>query len=256
MFQLSSDAPLHPHGFDAIPNAMPLPPDSGRWEAPAGRMPLHRRRVRAREYVCHAGQPRRCLYLVHAGAFKVSVVSADGREKVTAFRFAGDVLGLDSLDLPVHGCDVVALDTGELWELPGTDLHDCQPEFIQWIATMLAGEVRRDWNWMLTLATLDAEQRVAAFLLDLADRMQSMGFSARGFTLRMTRADIGNFLAIKMETVTRALTRLQARDMIAVDGRQIGILDAARMRACLTAKGTHPDLPQGLSGACASSALM
>lgn len=196
-------------------------------------LPLRRRRLRAKEYVFRAGQARQSLFLVHAGCFKTCVLSEDGREKITGFRLRGDLLGLDALGMPGYACDAIALDVGEVWELPHAELHDAVPDFHERIAVAMAGEIRRDWSWMLAIGTLSAEQRVASFLLDLAARMQSLGFSARSLMLRMTRADLGNFLALQLETVTRALSHLQARGLIHVDGRQIRIEDAIGLRAAL-----------------------
>ena len=196
-------------------------------------LPLRRRRVQAKEHVFRAGQARQSLYLVHAGFFKTSVVSEDGREKITGFRLRGDLLGIDALDMPVFACDAVALDVGEVWELPCAQLRDQIPNFQEKLTSALAGEIRRDWSWMLAVGTLSAEQRVIAFVLDLAARLHALGFSARSLMLRMTRAELGNFLALQLETVTRALSHLQALGMIDVDGRQIHIQDHAGMRAML-----------------------
>lgn len=202
-------------------------------------LPFRRRRLRAKQYVFRAGQPRESLFLVHAGFFKTCLVSEDGREKITGFRLRGDLLGLDALDMPCYACDAVALDMGEVWELPPAAMRDASPEFQRWITATLAGEIRRDWSWMLALSTLGAEQRVVSFLLDLAARLEGLGFSARRLTLRMTRAEIGNFLALQLETVTRALMRLQARGLIGVEGRDIRIDDAAAMCALLSVDRCH-----------------
>lgn len=212
------------------PYVAPAPPSL---EALLSRWPLQRRRIRDKQYVFRAGQPRQALYFVHAGCFKTALLSEDGREKITGFRMRGDLLGLDALDMPSYACDAVALDIGEVWELPYAALGDAPPELQAAITALLAGEIRRDWRWMLALGTLGADQRVAMFLLDLAARLQAMGFSARQVMLRMTRAELGNFLALKLETVTRALSRLQAQGLISVDGRQIGLLDAPGLRALL-----------------------
>lgn len=203
------------------------------FEALVQGLPLHRRRVCAKEYVFRAGQPRQSLFLIHAGFFKTSVVSEDGREKVTGFRLRGDLLGLDALDMQSYACDAMALDIGEVWELPYAQLRDSLPDFQERLTSVLASEIRRDWGWMLAVGTLSAEQRVVSFLLDLASRLQALGFSSRSLMLRMTRADLGNFLALQLETVTRALSHLQARGMIGVDGRQIRIEDPAGLRAML-----------------------
>lgn len=195
--------------------------------------PLQRRRVHAKQHVFRAGQPRHALYLVHAGFFKTALISEDGREKITGFRMRGDLLGLDSLDMPTYTCDAIALDTGELWELPYAQLRDEMPQFQERITALLAGEIRRDWGWMLALGTLGADQRVVTFLFDLASRFERLGFSPSHLQLRMTRAELGNFLSLTLETVTRVLSRLQARGLIAVAGREIRIQNRAGLQTVL-----------------------
>lgn len=196
-------------------------------------LPLLRRRLRAKQYLFRAGQPRKSLFMIYAGTFKTCVLSEDGREKITGFRMRGDVLGLDALDMGSCACDAIALDVGEVWELPYSQLCDSVPQFQQILAGVLAREIRRDWGWMLALSTLTAEQRVASFLLDFAARLQASGFSARHLLLRMTRAELGNFLALQLETVTRALSHLHAQGLIGVERREIRIPDPERLRALL-----------------------
>lgn len=198
-------------------------------------IPLRHRTLKAKEFVFRAGQPHHSLFLVHAGFFKTCLTSADGREKITGFRMRGDMLGLDSLGIGTYACDAIALDTGEVWELPYSDLCGSLPEFEQRITSFLAAEIRRDWNWMLTLATLSADQRVVSFLLDMATRLGSLGFSRQHMILRMTRADLGSFLALKLETVTRALSRLQDKGLIAVQGKEITLRDPASLNDLLQA---------------------
>ena len=105
------------------------------------------------------------------------------------------------------------------------------PELQAQLTRALAAEIRSNRSWMLALGTLSAEQRVAAFLLDVAVRHEMMGFSASHFVLRMSRADIGSFLALKHETVTRALTRLGAQGCISVQYREVRIIDAGALRS-------------------------
>lgn len=225
-----ADAIMMPSGFRPV-SATGL-------EALVQGLPLQRRSLRAKQYVFRAGQPRQSLYLIHAGFFKTSVLSEDGREKVTGFRLRGDLLGMDALDMANYACDAVALDAGEVWELPYVQMRESVPDFQERLTAALASEIRRDWGWMLAVGTLTAEQRVVAFLLDLAARMEGLGFSARRMMLRMTRADLGNFLALQLETVVRALSRLQASGLITIERREIRIDDAAGLRALLT--GARP----------------
>lgn len=196
-------------------------------------IPLRRRILHPKQHVFHAGQPQQSLYLVHSGVFKTSLVAVDGREKITGFRLRGDLLGLDSLGMQTHACDAVSLDIGEVWELPIAQLRDQVPDFQDRLTAALAGEIRRDWSWMLAVSTLSAEQRVVAFLLDLAGRLEHLGFSSRQMLLRMTRADLGNFLSLKLETVVRALSRLQALGLIAIDRREIRIQNRHGLQAIL-----------------------
>lgn len=192
---------------------------------------VHRRRVGKREFLFRAGQRRHSLYLVHAGFFKTSFVTVDGREKITGFHLRGDLLGLEALDTPGYPCSAQALDTGEAWEIPCALLGftECA-EVAPTITAALAAEVRNDWDWMVMVSTLAAEHRVARFLLDLAARLQTLGFSDQHLLLRMTRADLGNYLALKQETVVRALGRLQCGGLIEVSRREIVIVNMEGLR--------------------------
>jgi CRP/FNR family transcriptional regulator len=192
-------------------------------------VPVLRRKVRAGQYVYRAGQPFQALYLVNVGCFKTSELSDDGREQVTGFRMRGDLIGVESIGLAAYACDAIALEDGEVWELPYPpvltacmEIPDLQIRF----TAAMAEEIRRDRAWMLALGTLSAEERVAAFLIDVAGRCARLGFSDRHFILRMSRADMANFLALKHETVSRALSRLQELGSISVQRREVRVLDA------------------------------
>ena len=199
-------------------------------------VPITQRKVAAGQYLYRAGQPFNALYLVNVGFLKTCLVAEDGREQVTGFRMRGDLIGIEAIGAATHECDVVALETSGVWELPyPAILRACaqMPELQERLTWALAAEIRSDRSWKLALGSLSAEQRVAAFLLDLASRHEALGFSPRHFVLRMGRADIGSFLALKHETVTRALTRLAGQGCIDVQWREIRILDAAALDAVI-----------------------
>lgn len=192
-----------------------------------------RRKLTPGQHVYRAGQPFRAIYLVHAGFLKTCELSEDGRERVTGFRMRGDLVGVESIGLSRYACDLVVLDDSELWELPYPPvLQAClqMPELQARLTAALAAEIRSDRAWMLAVGTLTAEQRVAAFLLDMAQRHLRLGFSAHHFLLRMGRADIASFLDIKHETVTRALSKFDRLQCIDVRRREIRLLDTDGLR--------------------------
>ena len=187
-----------------------------------------RRRLEPGQYLYRAGQPFQALYLIHVGSVKTCELSEDGREQVTGFRMAGELVGVESIGLASYAGDVVALESTEVWELPYPPvLTACLriPELQQRLTDAMAEEIRRDRSWMLALGTLTAEQRVAAFLLDVAARYEAMGFSRSHFILRMSRADMASYLALKHETVSRALSHLANSNCIEVRRREMRIVD-------------------------------
>ncbi|WP_170113266.1 Crp/Fnr family transcriptional regulator [Ahniella affigens] len=211
-------------------------------ELPGAALNLACRRLEARQPLYLAGQPVLSLFLIRAGQMKTSVVSHDGRELITGFRMRGDWLGLESLDTDFYACDAVALEFCEVLELPRSRidaLQESHPNLKRELTSTLSQEIRRDWQWMLRTATLAAEQRVAAFLLDLASRQRALGFSARRLTLRMTRAELGSFLAITLETVTRVMSRMAEHGVISVQRRDVELLDPDALGALAGGTATY-----------------
>ena len=197
-------------------------------------VPVIRRKIRAGQTVYRAGQPFHALYLVHVGCFKTTELSDDGREQITGFRMRGDLIGVESIGLATYACDAIALEDGEVWELPYPPVLNALfglPEMHARFTAAMAEEIRRDRAWMLALGTLTAEQRVAAFLVDIAGRCAALGFSDRHFVLRMSRSDMASYLALKHETVSRALSRLQDIGCIEVLRREIKVLDSDGLAA-------------------------
>lgn len=195
---------------------------------------VFRRKVAAGEYVYRAGQPMQAVFLIHVGSIKTCELARDGREQISGFRMRGDLVGVESIGLRVYACDAVAIEDCEVWELPYPPvLRACLeiPELQNRFTAALAGEIRRDRSWMLVFGTLSAEQRVASFLIDVASRHAELGYSDRRFVLRMSRADMANFLALKHETVSRALSHLQDLGCIRVQRRDVEVLDMPALRA-------------------------
>lgn len=190
--------------------------------------PVVRRPVVAGQTLFRAGQPFKALYLVNAGFFKTCITAEDGRERATGFPLRGDLLGIEAIGTDTYACDAIALDSGEVWELPYPPVLTASlqlPALQAKLSQALAAALRMERSWSLAIGTLGAEARVAMFLLEMASRQASIGFSDRRLVLRMTRAEIGSFLGLQLETVARGLSQLAARGAISVQRRNVELLD-------------------------------
>jgi len=182
------------------------------------------RRLKRGEYLFRSGEGFRSLYAVRTGFFKTCVASQDGREQVTGFQMSGELMGLDGISANVHGCDAIALEDSEVCELPfnrmeslGREIPSLQHHFYR----LMSREIVRDQSVMLLLGNMKAEERLAAFLLNLSSRLASRGFAANDFILRMSREEIGSFLGLKLETVSRTLSKFNQQGWISVDHKHI-----------------------------------
>jgi CRP/FNR family transcriptional regulator len=187
-----------------------------------------RRKVKRGDPVFRNGEAFASLYAVRTGAFKTVVASPDGREQVTGFQMAGELLGLDGIGTERHTCDAVALEDSELCVVPYSQLGGLSREFpvLQThFHKIMSREIVRDHGVMLLLGSMRAEERLAAFLLNLAQRLKARGFSSSEMILRMTREEIGSYLGLKLETVSRTFSKMQADGVLQVNQRNIHIQD-------------------------------
>jgi CRP/FNR family transcriptional regulator, anaerobic regulatory protein len=192
-----------------------------------------RRRVTRGASLYHNGDGFDSLYAVRSGAFKTVGVSRQGDEKITGFHLPGELLGLDAISSGRHGYSAVALEDSEVCVLPFAQLErmaTSMPALQHRLFRVLSGDISRDEGLLLLLGSMAAEQRLAAFLLSLARRHKRIGYSDTHFTLRMTREEIGNYLGLTLETVSRLLSRFQREGLVAVHQRDIELRDAARLR--------------------------
>ncbi|WP_081986573.1 MULTISPECIES: fumarate/nitrate reduction transcriptional regulator Fnr [Chitinibacter] len=182
------------------------------------------RPIKRGEALYRAGEPFRSLYAVRLGFFKASVISEDGREQVTGFHMSGELLGMDAISTDVHTCDAIALEDSEVCELPFSDIEDLSrdvPLLQRHLHKVMSREIVRDHGVMLLLGNMKAEERLAAFLLNLSQRFAVRGYSSSSFHLRMTREEIGSYLGLKLETVSRTLSKFQDQGLIKVQNRLI-----------------------------------
>ncbi len=223
------------HPLGARPRSVPAQRPDG-LEMLLAAAPATRRRVRRGEYLYRVGDDFHSLFGICAGSFKSVLLTEDGREQVTGFHLGGDVLGVDGIGLDVHAGDAVALEDSEVVEIAFAELDALamrDPGLQRELFRMLAAEIQRERALMLLLGSMRAEERIAAFLINLSQRMAARGFSASCFVLRMTREEIGSMLGLKLETVSRILSRFQVEGLLHVRNREIAIVSLAALRAVI-----------------------
>jgi CRP/FNR family transcriptional regulator len=180
-------------------------------------LPLQRRVVHAGDLIYQAGERFGTLYILNAGFCKVVNLTPDGREQVVGLKFRGDWLGFDGIAQGQYSCDAVAMDTGEVWAVRyDAVLAACatHPALMTALHEAMSREIARDRDSLMSVCTLPADARVADFLRYWADSLAKRGLRTDQITLRMTRAEIGNYLGMTLETVSRALSRLARCELI------------------------------------------
>ncbi|MDR3097510.1 MAG: helix-turn-helix domain-containing protein [Paraburkholderia sp.] len=186
------------------------------------------------------GDPFRSIYAIHTGAFKTVVVHGEGHEQITGFGIVGDTLGIDGIASGRHSCEAVALEDSSVCVMPFELLEMlCRERWAiqRHVHQMLGAEIVRESTLMMLLGTMTAEERVTSFLTDLSRRWQARGYSAAAFTLKMTRQEIGNYLGLKLETVSRMLSKLHGQGLIDVHGKDLRILDIDRLQTLAAGAG-------------------
>ncbi len=195
------------------------------------------RRLKKGEYLFRAGENFTSLYAIRTGFFKTAVNTQDGRDQVTGFFMSGELVGMDGLGNKTYTSDAVALEDSEVCELPYYRLNELIehfPKLSMHFLSMMSKEIIRDQNVMLLLGNMRAEERLAAFLLNLSERLNMRGFSPYDFVLRMSREEIGSYLGLKLETVSRTLSRFNQEGLIVVDHKHIRILQAKKLETMVT----------------------
>ncbi len=192
-----------------------------------------RRSLKRGEALFHVGEGFTSIYAVRTGFFKTRVVTEDGRDQVTGFQMAGELLGLDGIGAEQHACDAIALEDSEVCPIPFSRLEDISRHVAalqRQFHKIMSREIVRDHGVMLLLGSMRAEARLAAFLLNLAQRLEARGFSPSAMVLRMTREEIGSYLGLKLETISRSFSRLQDDGFLEVRQRAIRLLDEPGLR--------------------------
>lgn len=198
-------------------------------------------RLKKGEFLFRSGESFHSLYAIRTGFFKTTVASQDGRDQVTGFFMSGELIGMDGICTHSHSCDAVALEDSEVCELPfghmealSKEIPSIQTHFFR----LMSREIVRDQGVMLLLGNMRAEERIAAFLLNLSQRLHHRGFAANDFILRMSREEIGSYLGLKLETVSRTLSRFHQEGLIVVEHKHIKLLKPEMLNQMVSG-GSH-----------------
>lgn len=192
-----------------------------------------RRRIRRGDVLFQFGDGFSSVYAIRSGFFKTTTVDSEGREQVTGFFMGGELLGLEGIGSGHYEGTAIALEDSEVCVMPFSLIEDISRQVRNLqrnLHAVLAREIVRDQGVMLLLGSMRAEERVAAFLINLSQRWTARGYSPSEFHLRMTREEIGSYLGLKLETVSRVFSRFQEDGIIAVQQKHVRILDSTRLR--------------------------
>jgi CRP/FNR family transcriptional regulator len=190
-------------------------------------------RLRKGDTLFRTGDRFISLYAIRSGSCKTVSLSEDGHDQVAGYHMPGEIIGTDGIGNDSHGCQAVALEDTEVCALPFERIEALGRQnvgFQRNLYRLLSREIARERMVMLLLGTMHAEQRLAAFLLDLSQRYQVLGYSSCEFVLRMTREEIGSYLGLKLETVSRLFSRFQREGLLQVEGRVVKLLDRTSVK--------------------------
>lgn len=194
-----------------------------------------KRKIRRGASIFRAGDSLVAVYVVRSGTFKSTNVCRCGKQKITGFYLSGDMIGLDAFNDSVHPYDAIALEDSEVCVLPVHHLErmaSAMPAIQRQLIRALSRDISRDHGLMQLLGCMDAEQRVARLLLNLVQRYHRLGYASDELFLHMTRDEIASYLDLSSETVSRVLSRLQSKGLLAVHQRHIQFTDPDRLAEC------------------------
>ena len=192
-----------------------------------------RRKIPRGETLFRNGEKFNALYAIRTGFFKTCISSEDGRDQVTGFQMAGEIIGLDGIVSDQHTCDAVALEDAEVCVMTFDRIEELSREINalqRHEHKIMSREIVREHGVMLLLGSMRAEERLAAFLLNLVQRLHARGFSQSELVLRMTREEIGSYLGLKLETVSRTFSKFVEDGIVEVKQRHVRILNTDALK--------------------------
>jgi CRP/FNR family transcriptional regulator len=201
-----------------------------------------RRKVKRGDTLFTIGEKFTSLYAIRTGFFKTCLATEDGRDQVTGFQMAGEIIGLDGIVNDQHSCDAVALEDAEVCVMPFDRIEEISREVMalqHHVHKIMSREIVREHGVMLLLGSMRAEERLAAFLLNLVQRLHARGFSQSELVLRMTREEMGSYLGLKLETVSRTFSKFAEEGLVEVKQRHVRILNPEGLQKLVNNPNNH-----------------
>ena len=201
-----------------------------------------RRKIKRGDTLFSNGERFVSLFAIRTGFFKTSIVAVDGRDQVTGFQMAGEIMGLDGIVNDHHTCDAIALEDAEVCVMPFDRIEEFSREINalqRHVHKIMSREIVRENGVMLLLGSMHAEERLAAFLLNLVQRLHARGFSQSELVLRMSREEIGSYLGLKLETVSRTFSKFMAEGIVEVKQRHLKILNTQALKEIVNPTVCH-----------------
>ena len=192
-----------------------------------------RKPLQKNEYLFHGGDQFHSLYAVRSGSIKTYSESEQGDEQITGLYLPGELLGLDAIHDNHHPCSAIALETTSLCEIPFDTLEDLSkaiPSLHHQLLRIMSKEIASDQTLLMLMAQKNAEERLAAFLVNLSSRLKQRNFSATEFYLSMSRKDIGNYLGLTIETISRTFSRFQSEGLLNTQRKYVQITELERLK--------------------------
>lgn len=186
------------------------------------------------EFLFRQGDPFGSVFAVRSGALKTFSITDAGEEQITGFHLPSELVGLSGMDTETYPVSAQALETTSVCEIPFERLDELSeqlPQLRRQLMRLMSREIRDDQQMMLLLSKKTADERIATFLVNLSARFRARGFSAQQFRLAMSRNEIGNYLGLTVETVSRVFTRFQQNGLISAEGKEVHILDSIELCA-------------------------
>ena len=200
------------------------------------------RPLQKNEHLYREGDEFTSVFAVRSGAVKAYHITGDGQEQVTGFYFPGEIIGMDGISKDRHVCSAKALETSAVCEIPfhrleelSTQVPSMQRHFFQ----LMSQEITNDQQLITLLSKNSAEERIAALLVSISARNARRKLSKTSFRLPMSRTDIGNFLGLTVETVSRVISRFNKQGLIVVDSKEITLLDLEGLKEIANVKAEY-----------------